>query len=198
MTDLAGYVTQARALEAVYLASDDPIIQSGFKAGPERWESERRPLTKAIDHSGSFLDVGCANGYLAECVVAWAAESGHSIVPFGVDIGHGLIEVARRRHSSHPDNFFVGDIWLWEPPQRFDYVYALVDLGPTEMAGELIERLTSWVLPAGRLILGSYGSRSRRIDPVDVAGLLASRGHRVTGSAHGGTPPVASFAWIEA
>ena len=61
-----------RALEDAYLRSDDPIRQSGFGGGAERWRAERSPILEAVDGDGDLLDIGCANGYLAECLVEWA------------------------------------------------------------------------------------------------------------------------------
>src|ERR671937_40228 len=55
-------------LEAAYLRETDPIRQSGFSGGAERWRAERSPILLAIPESGTVLDVGCANGYLLECL----------------------------------------------------------------------------------------------------------------------------------
>jgi hypothetical protein len=68
-----------RAIEAAYLAADDPRGGSGFHGDAERWERLRRPIVTAVDRDGAFLDVGCANGHLLESVVAWAAADGHRI-----------------------------------------------------------------------------------------------------------------------
>lgn len=198
MTDLSAYVEQSRELQHAYLASNDPMEQSGFGAGAERWEAERRPLVDAIGRDGDFLDVGCANGYLVECVAIWAAEVGHRVVPHGLDLGPELIELARTRHGEHAANFHVGDVWTWEPERRYDFVYGLTDLGPKGSIGSLIERLASWVEPGGRLILGSYGSRSRGIEPTNIASIARERGFEVTGSASGGNPVVTRFIWIDA
>jgi len=58
------FLARVRALEDAYLASDDPIEQSGFHSGPIRWRAEREPILDAVEGDGSFLDVGWANGYL--------------------------------------------------------------------------------------------------------------------------------------
>lgn len=45
--------------------------------------------------------------------------------------------------------------------------------------------------------MASYGSRSRSLEPVDVAEVMESFGLPVGGSNHGGEPMVTSFAWTE-
>ena len=186
-----------RGLEGAYLRSADPMVQSGFSAGRERWVAERSPLVAAFHRDGCFLDVGCANGLLAADVVGWARDRGITIEPHGVDLGERLIDLARGRHPGCESNFVVADAWMWDPPRRWTFVYSLLDLSPPEMWGEWIRRLGSWVEPGGRLIMASYGSRSRSLEPVDVAEVMKSCGLPVDGSSHGGEPVVTSFAWTE-
>ena len=84
------------ALEAAYLAADDPRGGSGFRGDADRWERLRRPIVSALNRQGTFLDVGCANGHLLECVVDWAAADGHRIEPFGLDVSATLVARAQR------------------------------------------------------------------------------------------------------
>jgi len=190
------FIERARALEDAYLESDDPIVQSGFSGGRERWVAERSPLVDAIDGDGEFLDVGCANGLLAADVVEWAAERGHALQPYGIDLGSRLIAIARDRLSTHADNFEVADAWCWQPDRTWTYVYSLLDLAPDEMWCEWIDRLSGWVEPGGRLILGSYGNRSRGIVPEDVGRAMSGCGLSVEGASQGGDPPMSRFAWV--
>jgi SAM-dependent methyltransferase len=142
--------------EEHYLATDDPRRQSGFGGDEERWEVARRPIVEAIDRDGSFLDVGCANGYLLESIVRW---SPHRIEPFGLDFSPRLVELARSRLPRWRDRFFVGDALEWEPPRRFDFVRTELVYAPEERWRELVERLLGLVVaPGGRLILCGYGS----------------------------------------
>lgn len=189
------FLDEIRALEAVYLAADDPIRGSGYSGGAERWRAEREPILDAVTGDGDLLDVGCANGHLLTCLVAWAGKRGITLTPHGVDIGPGLVAAARERLPGAP--IHLGNAWDWEPPRRYRYVYALADLVPEERLDTLVTRLLGFVEPGGRLILGDYGSRSRGIAPRDVAAVL-SRSRPVAGEAWGGDPPVSRFAWIDA
>ena len=193
----AEFLARAEALQDAYLASDDPIRQSGFGGGAERWRAERSPILEAVPGGGDLLDIGCANGYLAECLVAWAAERGVRLTPHGIDIGPRLIAEARRRLPEFAGNFHVANGWDWRPGRRFGYVYTLSDCVPPDMLAEYVERLLDRLVePGGRLIAGSYGSRSRGTPPLPVAQTLASLGHVVAGQAAGGEPPVTAFAWV--
>ncbi len=187
---------RSRALEAAYLASDDPVEQSGFHGGRKRWIEERSPLVGGIQGDGDFLDVGCANGLLASDVVEWAGEKGCLIVPHGVDIGAGLVELARQRLPEHAANFVVADAWTWQPGRHWTYVYSLLDLSPLELRCDWIFRLFSLVAAGGTLIMGSYGSRSRRLAPEDPADAFEECGYRVAGTAVGGAVVTTRFAWV--
>jgi hypothetical protein len=93
------YYQRLKALEDDYLSHDDPLRQSGFGGGSINWRNKRGIVLEAITGDGTFLDVGCANGYLLECLASWADEGG-----------------------MWADQFFVGDIWDWSPPRQFHYV----------------------------------------------------------------------------
>ena len=193
------YERELRALEPAYLESDDPIEQSGFHGGSERWRSERGPILDAIDSDGSLLDVGCANGYLLACLVRWGAERGIDITPHGLDLGAKLIGMAKGRLPEFSGNFHVGNVWEWQPPMRYDYVYMLWDCLPQSRLAEGIRRLLrDFLTPGGRLILGSYGSRSRKEEAFDIAEFVRKMGIEPDGEAWGGEPPLTLFVWIDA
>lgn len=174
MSDLPqDFLAQVASLEPTYLLHDDPIRQSGFGGGAERWRAERGSILEAVTGDGDFLDIGCANGHLAECLVVWASERGIQLTPHGIDLGPRLIAEARRRLPQFAANFHVANGWDWRPGRPFRYVYTLSDCVPPEMLGEYAGRLLDRLVePHGRLIVGSYGSRSR-------------------------ATPVTAFAWID-
>lgn len=191
------FVGRLRKLARSYLASEDPRLQSGFGGGTERWRAEREPILEGVDRNGDFLDLGCANGYLLECLLEWAAARRIRLRPFGLDQSAELVARARKRLPAFAHHFFVGNSWSWRPPRSFDYVYSLADAVPAAYLREHLRRLhSSFVAPGGRLILGSYGSRSRQIPPIDVDGALADAGYPPEGSASAGAGPVVRFAWV--
>jgi len=118
--------------------------------------------------------------------------------PFDVDIGPRLIEAARERLPQFVANFWVADASDWRPRRRFRYVYTLADCVPASSLPEYVFRLLERaVQPGGRLIVGSYGSRSRAEPPLDIPGVLESFGLEGAGRASGGDPPIAAFAWVD-
>ncbi len=189
------FLDRCRRLESTYLESDDPIAQSGFSGGRERWVAERSPLIEAIDRDGDFLDVGCANGLLAADVTGWAANRGITLTPHGIDLGSDLVDLARHRLPDFAHNFVTANAWTWQPDRLWTFVYSLLDLSPPELWCDWVRRLLGWVEPGGRLILGSYGSRSRGITPAEVAAVMQGCGLPAEGSSAGGEPVTARFAW---
>ena len=191
------FAAHVASLEDAYLAHDDPIRQSGFSGGSERWRAERGPLVEAIDGDGAFLDIGCANGYLLESVVEWARDRGHRIEPHGVDIGARLIAIAKTHLPAYAGNLHVGNAIDWSPPRRYRYVYMVWDCVPESLFAECCRRLLrEAVEPGGKFITGCYGSRSRNIPPRDPAALFQAAGLRVAGTSAGGEPAVTRFAWV--
>jgi hypothetical protein len=182
-----------------YLTHTDPIRQSGFGGGAERWRAERAPILDGIDRSGTLIDMGCANGHLLECLVGWGRERGLEIVPFGLDYSHKLVAVARARLPHWSEHFFVGNAWIWTPSRRFDFVYSLYDNVPKSFLAEYVTRLLIHVAaPGGRVIVGAYGSRTKELPAFDVGAFLTKAGLPVSGGVTIGRLPEARFAWAEA
>lgn len=192
------FLGQLKSLEESFLAESDPIRQSGFGGGRKRWRTERASILEAVETDGDFLDIGCANGFLLECLTRWAAERRMTLTPHGLDQGAKLIGLARRRLPAFQTNFYVGNAWDWIPEKKFQYVYTIYDCVPLEFLEEYVLRVLSRMVGAGgRLIIGSYGSKTKRIPPYDINNFLALRGFSVVGSSQGGHPPVTCFSWLD-
>jgi SAM-dependent methyltransferase len=191
------FLQRLKELETSYLAETDPIRQSGFGGGPGRWRDERRPILDAVTGDGDLLDIGCANGYLLECLMKWGRERGLTLTPFGLDWSEKLISLTRKRLPRYDSHFFVGNAWDWQPDRKFQYVYSVFDCVPEEYLEEFLHRLLCRVVsPGGRLIIGAYGSRTDNIAPFDIESFLKTHGFNLAGSAEGGRPPVTKFVWV--
>ena len=171
-------------LETAYLAGTQPWQQSGVGLRTLRtamdWEVLRRPITDCIISSGSFLDVGCANGYLLECILRWTQERGLQVTPYGLDFSEKLVEVARQRLLHYADHMFVGNAWDWIPPQTFDYVNTTLDYVPEGLQEAFVHRLLNYyVRPDGRLLVSEYLGRNTERSEVKIDEQLRQWGFEV-------------------
>jgi SAM-dependent methyltransferase len=193
-----------RTLVGPYLSASTPQGGSGFGGSDEDWRDSRGTLADALDASRSevrFLDHACANGHLAVSMVAWGAERGVSVEPYGVDIAPGLVERARSDHPDLASHFWVGDALDWVHPngERFDLVHVLLDVVPAERHRELIQHQVDRVVaPGGRLLLSEYGdppsARSAEAQATRAGFTVAGRCRQPTrGGRERGFPSV----WID-
>jgi SAM-dependent methyltransferase len=197
----AFYRDSQRLPETSYLRAGTPPGGSGFGGTAAAWRAQRSQLCQAIDRDGSFLDVGCANGHLLESMVAWCAERGIRLEPYGVDLSAGLVAEARRRLPWWADRLWVGNALDWTAPdgRRFDFVHTLLDLVPAARLEQMLRhQLEQLVAGGGRLLVSNYvpaGDRSRHAPAV-----LRRLGFRVDGTtspADDGTgQAVAPVAWM--
>ena len=177
---------QARAIEAMQLKAPDAYGQSGFQGDAARWEALRRPCVAAVDRSGAFLDIGCANGLFLESAVAWAGQMGYKLEPYGLDHSEALAKLARDRLGVGRDRIFVGDCATWEPPRRFDHVRTELVYVQGEIRRAYVERLVdNFLAPGGRVIVASYGTRGGVPPAEDVGAHMAGWGFTVEGQGEG-------------
>lgn len=152
------FLSVKKTLEDAYLKHEEPWRQSGMSGPADRWISLRKPIADCINKSGSFLDIGCANGYLLECCIKWTAERDIKIEPYGLDISEKLIELAKQRLPQYADNFFVGNAFTWLPPRRFDFVRTELVYVPAEFERQYIQFiLKNHLNPGGKLLVANYG-----------------------------------------
>jgi 2-polyprenyl-3-methyl-5-hydroxy-6-metoxy-1,4-benzoquinol methylase len=191
-----------RLLDAAYLRADTPHGGSGFGGDASEWRAARSMLCDAIERDGTFLDVGCANGLLMESVVAWCAEKGVHVEPYGLDISEPLVELARTRLPQWADRIWVGDAPSWVHPEamRFDVVHVLFDVVRDERWPDLIDHLLRNVVTSGgRLLVSQYN----QVSPEHHADAILTRlGYRVGGVTRTPVrperPDASPSAWIEA
>jgi SAM-dependent methyltransferase len=139
-----------------YLAADNPRAQSGHSGDEPQYRYTRMMVLEAIHRSGTFLDVGCANGYLMESLERWLSGTGLIVEFYGLDFSEGMLELARQRLPHWPERFFLGNALYWSPPFRFDFVYISgLEYVPLGRRKELVRRLIEdYTSDGGRFILG--------------------------------------------
>ena len=202
--DEAEWYRRSQALVVpAYLRAETPYGGSGHSGDAARWEQARRHIVEAIHRSGTFLDVGCANGLLMESVREWAAAEGLEVDPYGLDLSPELAELARRRLPHWADRIYVGNALGWRPPRRFDFVRTGLEYVPPHRRGELLGHLLREVVaPGGRLIVGSFNEEreATRRTP-SQAEAVAALGFRVAGVVERPHPDrrvVRRVLWIDA
>ncbi|SDT25897.1 class I SAM-dependent methyltransferase [Microlunatus soli] len=180
ITDAELAADSRRLLDASYLRSGTVEGGSGFGGSPADWRAAREQICDVIEADVSFLDIGCANGLLMESVVAWSAERGHLVEPYGVDHSAALVDLARRRLPQWQQRIWIGDALTWQHPDRmrFDVVAVLTDIVHQRRHRELIKHLLDNVVaPDGRLLLNSYSG-----DPdLSAVNVLRRTGYPVDG-----------------
>jgi SAM-dependent methyltransferase len=155
-----------------YLDAVTPWEGSGKSGTQQDWEYSRSHIAHAIDKPGSFLDVGCANGYMLECLPRW---SRHELQLFGLDISPELVNRARERLPNIADHLFVGNALTWESTAHFDFARTNLDYVPANRKRALVENLLSQV---GRLIIGVF---NEQLEERPTEQLVASWGYRIAG-----------------
>ncbi len=171
--DEAGWhAGMAQLIVPAYLAAEKPWEGSGKSGTAEDWEHARSHVAHAIDCDGSFLDIGCANGYLLECLPRWTP---HRLDRYGLDIAPELVDLAGRRLPELADRLWVGNALHWEPPHRYTYIRVGLEYVPRHRRRDLVQRALGW---CDRLIIGVFNEEAHA-RPTEE--LLRSWGHRVAG-----------------
>jgi SAM-dependent methyltransferase len=156
-----------------YLAAETPWGGSGKTGDAADWERSRSLIADAIDRDGTFLDVGCANGYLMETLPGWTT---YNVEPYGLDISPDLVALARERLPRWADRIWVGNARTWEPPRRFTYIRTGLEYAPPDRGRALVEHLLSW---CDRLIVGVFNEQAG--EPATEQ-MLRDSGFAITGS----------------
>jgi hypothetical protein len=166
--------------EAYVAAGDGPRGAGSGSASPGDWRAKRQHLAVPMDHDGTWLDVGCANGYLMATLPMWCAERGVTIEPYGLELLPKVADLARELHPQMSRRIWTGSVMQWSPPRRFTYVTALEDQVPPNRLGDFVDRLLGVLVePAGRLIVSAYTDPDESVR--DLFGDLTSFGYAPTG-----------------
>jgi len=137
-------------------------------------------VLEALHKDGTFLDVGCANGYLIECLQKWVEGSGLNVEFHGVDISEELVDLAQKRLPESAHRFCVANAVVWTPNRRFDFVHAHeISYAPRHRERKFLEHLLEdYLNPGGRVIIGPWAVGR---DCTDLEERLSSWGYEPTG-----------------
>lgn len=149
------------------------LVEGGsvFSATFRDWEAMRRPVTAAIHQPGTLLDIGCANGLLLRCLLAW---SPHALIPYGIDIDQQRLAAARELLPPFAQNFAQIALHQLDAaalaqdglPPTYDFVFWNVWDELDFLADwhwNYFERALGVLGAGGRLILGFYDHDPSRI-----------------------------------
>jgi SAM-dependent methyltransferase len=161
ITEEQWYERHREFFSGIYLAADNPRGQSGHGGDEARYRYTQEMILAALDGDGSFLDVGCANGYLLEKLAEWTRDSRHTLECYGLDISPEMAALARRRLPHWADRFFVGNALHWLPDRGYRFVCVKeLSYVPRGRRRQLFLHLLNRVVaPGGRLILGPWVER---------------------------------------
>ncbi|CAG7644294.1 class I SAM-dependent methyltransferase [Paenibacillus allorhizosphaerae] len=184
ITEEQWFETHNRFCTAHYLAADNPRGQSGHSGDERHYFQTHAMLLQAIHKNGTFIDVGCANGYLLESLDRWTKSLGfYELEWYGLDISKGLIELAKQRLPEWTGRFFVGNAFTWVPDvPKFDFVCVKeLSYVPKKRRRAFLEHvLQHYVAPGGRLILGP---NSERQEARELENELSAWGYEPSGNA---------------
>lgn len=176
----AWYESYRAIIEGAYLGPSEPWRGSGFSGPYERWVHMRMPIADCVDRSGSFLDIGCANGYLLESLIEWKGAQGIHLDPHGLDLSPELVKLARERLPEHADQMHVGNGLDWIAPRRYDFVRTELCYAPLDYHRSYVERLLrDFLTDEGALIVAEYRGRSSVQIPMPVDDWLRELGFTV-------------------
>ena len=150
MDDAAWYRENRARLTVAYLSGGNPRAQSGHSGDQDHWTQARGLIADSVDRDGAFLDIGCANGFLLECLFDWVSAKGYRIEPYGLDFSPELIELARQRLPQWRERLFLGNAIDWNPPRRYDFVRTGLEYVPPKRQSDLIGRLLKTRRDLGR------------------------------------------------
>jgi len=197
ITDGQWHAGIEEALIDAYLGHADVHRQSGKSGGEASWRWARELILDVFPKHATFLDVGCASGYLMESIQRWGAERGIDVEPYGVDISWRIAALAKHRLPQWRDRIFVGNVMDWEPPQRFDIVQIGIDEVPRPRRRELVERvLRRMVAPGGKLVFRA--GRRNDWDPVALLREIGLEPDGIIDSPHPQTGEIRRTAWLRA
>ena len=170
LDDEGWHAAIAAIVVPAYLAADTAPGGSGSSRDSVGWEYARSLIAGAVGPDQTFLDIGCANGHLMECMAQWGG-----VEPYGLEISPELAALARRRLPQWNDRIWVGNACDWKPQRLFDVVRTGVDYVPRPGRPQLLRHLLSY---ADRVVVGVFNEER---DARAIEREVASWGFEIAG-----------------
>ncbi len=140
-----------------YIKYKEPWKQAGFIMQQDEWDICQKPVAECIDKSGAFLDIGCSNGYLLECLMKWTS---YSLTPYGIDSSLKLVRLAKERLPQFEANLVVANAPEWSSPVKFDFVRTDLDGVLEDLQEQYVNRLMyKYIAPNGKLLLVEHRTK---------------------------------------
>lgn len=138
-------------------------------------------ILSAIQHGGTFLDIGCADGSRLESLMQTLRQRHISIQPYGIDHDPELIFQAIERLPGFWDQFFVGDYMQWDAPIQFDWVRTDIScIKPEKQKAFLLRLLTRVVKSRGGTLLICENAAMEKTGGLRLAERVRQLGFRPT------------------
>ena len=141
---------------SLYLSTDNPRAQSGHGGDEFHYTFAHLPIMEAIYKNGTFLDIGCANGYLMEMLYKWGNAIGFDLQMYGVEISEGLLELAKNRLPQWHDRFYLGNAFYWKPEHKFDYIIECAEIPEDDKRNYYEHLMENYLVDGGRMIIRPY------------------------------------------
>ena len=164
----------------------------------EGWEHGRRFIAQAINKDGSFLDYGCANGFLLRSLQEWSPSK---INVYGMDIDPKAVKDGQQLFPSIQNHFTTPEELNNNPeyPREFDMVYWNVwddwDFkDPHRGQEDLLKKLLKATNKGARLIPGFYNTREANSKTIEQ---LQKLGYKFSGILENPSGGQEMIAWMD-
>lgn len=156
ITEKEWFANHNKYFTSHYLAEKNPRGQSGHGGDEERYRYAQEMVLSAINRSGTFIDIGCANGYLIEKLDSWLEGTQLTLEFSGLDISVELVDLARSRLPLWKDRMYVENALYWTPIAKYDFacVKELDYVPKTRRKRFFLHLANNFLAGGGRLILG--------------------------------------------
>ncbi len=159
----------------------------------EAWETSRKFISEEIDHDGTLMDIGCANGWLLLCLMVW---SGKNLTPYGIDIDKKHISDSKSLFPEYENNFTLLDLRNFTKishlslPKKYDYIlWSVWENWDFSKSGiREVEMLKNSKTENGKLLLAFYSEGEKqyeasmqKINFLEKSGFTSQRVVRNTG-----------------